>query len=117
MLTSEDKLLKIQDNYILTENLPVWSQSESSCQLDSFKGNNSEVVKNCHFRRLGNTHGLYLTSTKTHKIIYLHETRQITAECPSGKIRQEITGLHIVPNKCAISTDDVNWPAVAEKTN
>ena len=114
MLTSKDKLLKIQNDYILTENLPVWSQSESSCQLDAFKGNNSEVIRNCQFRRLGNTHGLYLTSTKTHKIIYSHETIQITAECPSGIIRQDITGLHIVPNTCAISTDNVNWPAVAE---
>ena len=116
MLTTEDALSKIQDQYILKKNVPVWDITESSCQLEAFRKNTTEVIRLCQFRRLGISHDLYLTDTKSHRIIYTETERTITVDCPSGRIRQQITGLHVVPNQCDISTTGVNWPAKVEKT-
>jgi len=114
-LTREDKLTKVQNEYLLIEDIPRWDKTETSCQLEALNKNYNKLIKICRFKKLTNSHDLYLTDSKNHRIMFANTERVITLDCPSGKIRQKIVGLHIVPNKCSIKTDGVNWPAKADK--
>jgi hypothetical protein len=55
--------------------------------------------------------GIIMQETKYYRLIYLTERTHVELDCPDGKVRDNLIGLHKLPLQCDVSTDQVYWPA------
>ena len=116
IITDSTKLEEIEKGqYLIKETLPVWTEKSSSCELEVYKRNVNMVLKTCNFVKLDITDGMYVTSHTPNRILYLTRRTKVELNCPDGRIKSDLVGLHTVPDKCDITTDLVSWQAEQSK--
>ena len=110
--TNKDNLYAINNSsYLVRQINPIWNINRTSCEYECFKGNTSAILILCNFKRLGITRGLFLTETSENRLLYLMEETTVELNCPDGRVRDSLIGLHTVPYECDIVTKLVTWPA------
>ena len=116
IITNSKEIHEIEKGkFIIKETLPVWTDKSSNCELEAYRGNVDMIFKNCNFVKLGMTDGMHVTVTPPNRILYLTEKTQVALNCPDGRIKSELVGLHSVSDKCDITTKLLNWQAEQSK--
>jgi hypothetical protein len=112
IITDSDNIHSITNNtHIVTQVEPIWSINKSTCEWESYKQNVSAMLYLCNYKKVGMINGTFMTETKYHRLLYLTERTQVEIDCPDGRIRDNMKGLHKLPLQCDITTDEVHWPA------
>lgn len=112
IITNSKNIHSLNDETHLVKNIePIWDLNQSSCEWECFQGNTTAILFLCNFKKLGTQNGIYLKDTADNRLIYLTKATQVQLDCPAGKIRDVLTGLHIIPFECDITMQGVNWPA------
>jgi len=73
--------------------------------------NVTDIIKLCNFKKLGTNHGTYVTNAPEGRLIYLTDETYVELDCPDGKLRSYLKGLHIVPSQCHVKCEKLEWPA------
>lgn len=123
----DNVILVSKDNYIITaaENVhsftkeahmiqriePINALHRSTCEWESYNQNLTAMLVLCNYKKVGLTNGIYMTETRYYRIIYLTEKTQVELDCPDGRIRDTLEGLHKIPIQCDVNTDQVYWPS------
>jgi len=116
ILTEKNNIIKIGNmTYMLNQIHPVWSKRKSTCEWEGLQQNTGEVFKLCEFRKFGTDTGIHLTETEHNRILYVSEETMVHLNCPDGRIRAPLIGLHTVSPQCDIETEDLKWPAQQTK--
>jgi hypothetical protein len=97
--------------HILRTVEPIWGIKESTCEWEGFKQNVSGMLELCNYQKVGTVNGTYLTETKYFRLMYLAERQQVDLDCPDGKVRDHMLGLHKIHIQCDVRTNQVYWPA------
>ena len=112
VITNYNKLQEFDNNsFIVKETLPVWSEQTSNCEIEAFRGNLENILRQCNFRKLGMTEGIYTAVFSSKRILYLTEKTRVNLQCPDGKFQTDLIGLHLVNKNCDILTHLVSWNA------
>jgi hypothetical protein len=112
IITEPDNIHSITNNtHIVKKVEPIWSIHKSTCEWESFKQNISAMLYLCNYKKVGMLNGTVMTETRYHRLIYLTEITQVELDCPDGRVRDRLIGLHQIPLQCDVSTDKVYWPA------
>ena len=116
-IISEDRNLeKIDDGTFLMKKVePVWINTTKRCEIAAYKRDTKNVMDICYFEKLESKDEIYLSETKTKRIIFAIKPEEITLDCPGGKIIKTLTGLYTIPFKCNIQTEIFIWPAKSSK--
>ena len=111
VITSSTNIRISKDLVRIKTSEPIWNIQHSTCEWQCFRQNLSEIIQLCNFRKFGTKTGIYLANTPQNRLLYLTNTTQVELDCPDGKIRDKLIGLHTIPSECDITTNSVHWPA------
>ena len=115
ILTSEENLEKINDNiYMIKQSEPIWRDS-SKCEIAAYKRDTTTVMDICNFENIDSLENIYLSESRTKRIIFFIEEKDITIDCPGSRVIKTIVGLYTIPFECAIKTSTFSWPARQSK--
>ena len=113
IVTDKVRVRHVDSNtYMLDKIHPIWSRQRTTCEWEGLQKNASEVLRLCNFKKLGTLDdGIYLTETRDRRLLHLARRTWVKLNCPDGKIRAFLQGLHSVAPECDIETEEVSWPA------
>lgn len=103
------------ETHVLNSMEPIWKGNKTSCDWVSFNQNLTEMLKLCNYKRVRTTDGITLTELKNIRLAFFPEETVVELDCPDGKVRDKIAGLHKLPLECDVTTAQVHWPAREEK--
>ena len=113
---NKDDLIPLDNSTWLVKDIePIWSFSRSSCELEALTRNITNMLQICPFTKLGSNDDIFLTDLKDYRVFFTREERQVDLNCPDGKIKTTLVGIHQLSNECDIETDLVRWPAKLKK--
>ena len=116
IISDDSNLVKIDENtFIMRKIEPVWINNTKRCEIAAYKRDTKNVMAICNFEKLESQDEIYLSETRTKRIIFVINPEEITLDCPGGKIIKTFTGLYTIPFECEIITKTFMWPAKQSK--
>ena len=116
IIVNEDDLTPLTNTtYLLNTIKPRWLGNQSTCEWEAFNKNNEGMLKQCHFKKIGLSEGIYLTERNKERYFFSTKTKWVILNCPDGQIRSSLRGLYKIPQECDLETDTVKWPAKIAK--
>ena len=111
-LTTPDKLQTFAQNiHIMTELTPLYTQNKTTCELGGFNGNVTIMLKFCNYEKIGEINDSVIINTQKNRLAYFTTRTRVELDCPDGKVKDTLQGLHTLPLECDIATSNEYWPA------
>ena len=119
IISNRDSVHLINNDTDMVKNInPIWQLEHSSCEWEGFRGNVTAILYLCNFKKAGMSNGIFLSENNERRLIYFTNATLVELDCPTGKIRDRLIGLHTIPLQCELMTNEVRWPAkLMEKIN
>jgi len=113
IITSVDNIHSFnkEENHIIKDIVPIYNLHHPTCEWVSFTKNLSAMINLCNYKKVGGTTEIHMSETPYYRLIHLPNLTQVELDCPEGKIRDSLEGLHKIPLECDIRTENVFWPA------
>ena len=112
IITDKEDLVRLSNTTLMLNKInPLWDRSRKSCESEAVAKNVTGMMELCHFKKLNTNNNIFLAKTQNNRIIFLEEKTMVTLNCPDGKIKSALVGLHMIPPKCDVETEQVTWPA------